>query len=302
MTGIAESLMVLSATAPLVGALVGLIMIVCKAQSGRLAAMSASVGLLVSFVSSVGLIAVLSGVLGGPDAQHMASYKLGTWLDLTGLRRLHIDWGLQADQSTAIWIAVLGGLAWLTVVLSDREADEESNTAFAITTALVLAATIGFVLSSGIVQMLTCWTAVSLMTLLMAGWSSRAGASVQGMRRAVQAGLPGDILLLWAALWMAQAGGLTSFVDISSTEGLAHLGAGNPALPGVIGCLLVLGVLGRCGLFPCFGWHHEAAVWDARTCIVVYGVGYVPSAVWMLLKCYPLLAASEVSLTLLGGL
>ncbi len=302
MTGVAAALMVMSAAAPLVGALVGLIIIACNAQWRRAAALSASIGLLVSFVSSACLIAALTGELSGPDGLHTASYKLGTWLDLTGLRRLHVDWGLQADQSAAIWIAVLSGLAWLTVVLSNQEADDDSATAFAITTALVLAATIGFVLSSGIVQMLTCWTALSLTTLLMAGWSSRAGASVQGMRRAVQAGLPGDILLLWPALWMAQAGGLTSFADISSTEGLARLGAGNPALPGVIGCLLVLGVLGRCGLFPCFGWHHEASAWDARVCIVVYGIGFVPSAVWLLLKCYPLLATFDVPLTLLGGL
>ncbi len=306
MTGIAEALMVISATAPLVGALVGVIMIACNAQWRRAAAVSASAGLLVSFVSAAGLIAALSGVLrgvlSGTAGLHTVSYKIGTWLELTGLRRLHIDWGLQADQSAAIWIAVLSGLAWLTVVLSNHEADDNSATAFAITTALVLAATIGFVLSSGIVQMLTCWTALSLTTLLMAGWSSRTGASVQWMRRAVQAGLPGDILLLWAALWMAQAGGLTSFADITSSEGLARLGAGNPALPGVIGCLLVLGVLGRCGLFPCFGWHHEASAWDARVCVVVYGIGLVPSAVWMMLKSHPLLTTSEVPLTLLGGL
>ena len=303
MTGIAEWLMVLSVVGPLLGAVVGLVLIIGP-QLRRMASIAASLGIACSFLSATGL----ASILGRADT---ASWRLGRWLELTGPRHLQIEWGLRIDQSTAIWVAALSGLAGMTVAFSRRLGESTSFSArsqqefpaeFSVTTALMLAATVGFVLSSSLVQMLACWTVLPLTTLVMVGWSSPRNAPVQGMRRAVQAGLPGDILLFWAVLWIGQVAGLNSIDDVSTAEGLTRLGAGNPALPGVIGCLMVLGILGRCGLFPCFGWHHEAAAWDSRVCIVVYGIGYVPSALWLLFKCHPLLTTAEAPLSLLGGL
>jgi len=356
MTGVAEWLMVFSVAGPLLGAVVGIVLIIgdwpCvktrvwvagagptgspgsgitgvsriapipatpstlsletkpasvnRSHWHRVSAVAASLGIGCSFLSAIGAASVL-GRAGAASCRH------GTWLELTGTRHLQIEWGLRIDQSSAIWVAVLSGLAWMTVAFSLCCAKKGSDpvlvqdhdqypAALSVTTALVLAATVGFILSSGLVPMLICWTALSLTTFVLVGWSSPSNAAVQGMRRAVQAGLPGDVLLFWAVLWIGQVGGLNSFDDLSSAEKLTRLGAGNPAFPGMIGCLLILGVLGRCGLFPCFGWHQEATAWDSRACIVIYGIGYVPSALWMLLKCHPLLTTSEAPLSLLGGL
>ena len=90
--------------------------------------------------------------------------------------------------------------------------------------------------------------------------------------------------------------------DIVSATGLAKLSENNPALLGFIGCLLVLSVLGRSGLFPCFGWHRDAAAWSRPIWAMVYLVGYVPTAAWLLFRVHPLVAASNESLALLSGL
>lgn len=296
MTANAPWLMALSVDAPLVGAVIGLILITGRVPWPRAAVMAANLGIAGSCISAIALAVVLGSQSGSQSMAH----RIGTWLQLSGSRHVQIDWGLTADLPAAIWIAVLSGVAWVNVVVNRPESGDGNSPAFSIASGLVVASTIGFVLSTGLVQMLTCWTAISLSTLMLVGWTSTQGVSIQGMRRAVQAGLPGDILLLWSILLIGRVSGSDSFAAVLSPTGLVRLGAGNPAFPGLIGCVLVLSALGRCGLFPCFGWNQGAAHWDARICTVVYGIAYVPSALWMLLKFQPLLT-SDVSASLLGG-
>jgi NADH:ubiquinone oxidoreductase subunit 5 (subunit L)/multisubunit Na+/H+ antiporter MnhA subunit len=250
-------------------------------------------------VSAVGLAVVLHSK--HPENQSVA-VEIGRWLDSTGRNGLRVDWGLHADFTAAIWLAVVSGLAGITTWFSRSKFADASEARFAVATAFVLASTIGLVTSSGLVQMLTCWTAISLTTFVAVGCSSPRGTALQGMRRAVQAGLAGDLLLMLIVVVIGRTVGSDSFVDVTSTAGLARLGTENPALPRLIGCLLVLGILGRCGLFPCFGWHHAADAWDGRQCLLIYGIGHVPSAVWLLIKCQPILTSSEVPLGLMGGL
>lgn len=294
----APGLLALCVDAPMAGAILGLILQTGRVPWPRAARIAANLGIASSFISA----AALSLALGTQSIPlSTVSYRIGTWLHLSVSRQLSIDWGLTADLPAAIWIVVVSGLAWINVVLNPSKHSAENRAAFSITSAIVVSATIGFVLSSSLVQMLTCWTAISLTTLMLVGWTATTGTSVQGLRRAVQAGLPGDILLLWAVLLIDRVSGSDSFVEVLSPTGLVRLGAGNPAFPGLIGCLLVLSAIGRCGLFPCFGWHQEAEGWDARVGTTLYAVAYVPSALWMLLKFQPLLA-SEVPASLLGGL
>ena len=298
MNGHAPGLLALCVDAPMVGAILGLILQMGRVPWPRAARIVANLGIVGSFISAT----ALSLALGTQSTTHSTvSYRIGTWLHLSGSRHLNIDWGLTADLPAAIWIAVVSGLAMINVVVNQSNHSAENRAAFSITSGIVVSATIGFVLSSSLVQMLTCWTAISLATLMLVGWTATTGNSVQGMRRAVQAGLPGDILLLWAVLLIDRVSGSDSFSEVVSPTGLVRLGAGNPAFPGLIGCLLVLSAMARCGLFPSFGWHQEAEAWDARVGTIVYGVAYVPSALWMLLKFQPLVAA-EVPASLLGGL
>lgn len=296
MTDAAKWLMAFSVDAPLVGAFVAFLLSAFRISSGA-ARTAAALGVLGSFVASLGLAGIL---LQQSDRSAKISHSFGTWFELTGAERLPIEWGLQADPTAALWTALIAGLAWLTIAAGNRQSHEKA-TGFAITAALVLAASVAFVLATNFVQMLICWTAVSLTTMAMIGWTSTRSASVRGMQRAIQVGLPGDLLLLWAVLSIGYLGS-TSLVELSSVAGAARIGSGNPAFLGLIGSMLVFSILGRCGLFPCFGWHYEAGDWDPRQCILVYCVGYVPSGIWLLLKCRLLLAAAGTPLETAGGL
>lgn len=296
MTDAAKWLMALSVDAPLAGAFVAVVLSAFRASSGAVRA-AAALGVLGSFIASLGLAAVL---FQQSDRLAKTAHSFGTWFELTGVERLPIEWVLQTDLMTAIWTALIAGLAGLTILSGNRQS-QEKGTAFAIMGALVLASSVSFVLAANLVQLLICWTAVSLTTMAMVGWTSSRAAPVRGMQRALQAGLPGDLLLLWAVLSIGYLGS-TSLVELSSVAGVARIGSGNPAFLGLIGSMLVFSVLGRCGLFPCFGWHHESSEWDSRQCILVYCVGYVPSGIWLLLKCRLLLAAGSAPLETAGGL
>lgn len=296
MMDVAKWLMAFSVDAPLVGAIVAALLSAFRVSS-RAARGAAGLGVLGSFVASLGLAAVL---FQHSDPLAKTSHGYGIWFELTETERLPIEWVLQADLTTAMWMALVAGLAWLTIAAGNRLSHEKA-TPFAITGAMVLASSVSFVMAANFVQMLICWTAVSLTTMAMMGCTSSRTASVRGMQRAIQAGLPGDLLLLWAILSIGYLGS-TSLVELSSVAGVARIGTGNPAFLGLIGSMLVFSILGRCGLFPCFGWHQESGEWDSRQCVLVYCVGYVPSGIWLLLKCRLLLAAAGTPLETAGGL
>jgi len=295
MTDAATWMMALSVDAPLAGAFVAVLLLAFQ-MNPRAARFSAAMGVLGSCLASLGLAGLL---LRSGDLRASISHNFGRWFELSGSERLPIDWVLHADVSTAIWTALIAGLGGVTIVAGNR-LPQAKATGFAITGALVVAATVSFILAANFVQLFVCWTAVSLTTMALIGCSSSRASSVRGMQRAIQAGLPCDLLLLWAILSIGSLGS-TSLLEFLSPADLARIASTSPAFLGLIGSLLVFSILGRCGLFPCFGWHAEAAEWDPRQCLMVYCVGYVPSAIWLLLKCRLLLAAAITPLETAGG-
>ena len=122
MTGIASWLMVLSAVGPLLGAVVGLILVAGKPLH-RISAASANIGILCGTVAA----ACLAVVIGPTD---VTIVRLGTWIELTSPRRIQIDWSLQSDFSTALWVAVISGLAGLNVRSFKLTNTERQSAAF----------------------------------------------------------------------------------------------------------------------------------------------------------------------------
>ena len=300
MTAFAPWLVLLVVSLPIVGVFSAVALITRRKDLGEVATTCVRFGMVGSFLVAMLLVAVLGGEIGSqPDA---AVWRMGTALTLSGPRPLRIEWAWRADVLAAGWAAALSGLAWLTLSAARRDERGSPRVALAVTAGLLHVAVVALVLSASLVQMLFCWGAISLATWLMVGWASTIDAASQAIRRTILTGLATEGLLVLAVSLMSLACGTFVIDDVLSVEGLAKLGHRTPALPGFIGCLLVLSVLGRSGLFPCFGWHHGAAAWDGAVWSMIYLVGYVPSAVWLLFRFQPLVAASDVSLSMLGGL
>ncbi|MBC8117616.1 MAG: hypothetical protein H7062_24760 [Candidatus Saccharimonas sp.] len=300
MTAFASWLVLLVVSLPIIGVLSAVTLIARRENHGAAATACVRCGMLASFVVSLLLVAVLAGAFGSQLDQ--AVWRMGTALELSGPRPLRIEWAWRADALAAGWAAALSGLAWLTMSSARRDERGTPCVALAVTAGMLHVSAVALVLSAGLVQMLFCWGAISLTTWLMVGWASTTDAASHAIRRTILTGLVTEGLLILAVLLMSVTSGSLVIDDVLSVDGLARLGQRNPALPGFIGCLLVLSVFGRSGLFPCFGWHHGAAAWDRPVWTLIYLVGYVPSAVWLLFRFQPLVAASDVTLTMLGGL
>ena len=300
MTTFAPWLVLFVVSLPIIGVLSAVTLITLRKDRGEMVIACVRLGMLVSFVAALLLVAVLGGAFGSPlDA---AVWRMGTALTLSGPRPLRIEWAWRADVLAAGWAAALSGLAWLTLSAACRDERGSPRVALAVTTGLLHIAAVALVLSASLVQMLFCWGAISLTTWLMVGWVSKSDAASHAIRKTILTGLTTEGLLVLAVLLMSVTCGTFVIDDVLSVEGLAKLGRRSPALPDFVGCLLVLSVLGRSGLFPCFGWHHGAAAWDRPVWTMIYLAGYVPSAVWLLFRFQPLVASSDVSLTMLGGL
>jgi len=289
---------------PLIGVLTALLLLACG-RSGRENG-DATVSACLQFTmfaaccSALLLLALLSGAFGARP--EMALWRVGTVVELQGPRPLRMEWAFRVDLLTAAWIAALNGLGGLVLATARSGTNVKPRAALAVTVGLLNSAATMLVVSNSLSQLLVCWGAVSLATWQLVGWTSRETYGLSAIRRAITTGFCADGMLVLAVLLM----GLTcqtSVIDrIVSAEGLAALGENNPALPGFIGCLLVLSALGRSGLFPCFGWHAGASTWDRPVWVMIYLVGYVPAAVWLLLRFQPLIVSADAPLALLGGL
>ena len=289
---------------PLIGVLTALLLL-ANGRSGRengdtTASACVQFTMFAASCSALLLIALLSGAFGARI--EMALWRVGTVLELEGPRPLRMEWAFRMDLFSAAWIAALNGLSGLVLVAARRGISVKPRAALAVTVGLLNSAATMLVVSNSLAQLLVCWGAVSLATWQLVGWTSRETDGSSAIRRAITTGFCADGMLVLAVLLM----GITchtSVIDrIVSAEGLAALGEHNPALPGFIGCLLVLSVLGRSGLFPSFGWHAGASAWDRPVWAMIYLVGYVPAAVWLLLRFQPLIASADAPLALLGGL
>lgn len=300
MNGVASWLVLALVSLPALGVLMALALRASASSRAQVVAAFVRWGIFACFIASMALLAILSGSLG--TTQATATWSLGTAWSFDGPTPLRVDWAWQVNLFSAGWIAVLSGLTWLALTSVPHNADGSDRGARDIATGLLLIAAVSLVLSVELVPMLFCWGAISLATSVLTAVDSNSEESSRANRRMILTGLCSDGLLVLAVLLMCTTCGTTVIDNVLSSDGLAKLAQRTPALPGFIGCLLVLGVLGRGGLFPCFGWHVAASGWNRTTWTMVYVAGYVPSMLWILIRFQPLIARYEVSLSLLGGL
>lgn len=312
----AQWLAVLTLAAPFTAAVIGLLLMFRKKEWPRSGPIAASLGMLTGCVAAVGLAVLLTI---DPTETREISCALGNsggWASGASLA-----FGLKVDLNASLWIATVSalaaGLAWPSNSRGGVHGNENRGSAgrapfamprstpdrtcstFAVTLALLLVTTVGLVISSSLLQVAICWMLIPVLALGLVGSSSSLGSAAHGMLRAIQIGLVGDLALLGCVLLIVQVTGTDAVVDAFSPRGLQRLGS-DPALPGLLGCLLVVPLLGRSGLFPLFGWHGAASEWKGDLGSVIYGIAFVPSAIWLGIRFWPLMASSEFPLLLLG--
>lgn len=300
MNDVAPWLAALMIDAPMLGAVIGLLLLVCRGHWSQRGEMVALLGMIIGSTAAICLATILFLDPGGVR-EVSCSLGAGIW------NGLNLEFGLRADLNSSIWVATISGLAAAITrhrncaARQRNQMSEDSTAVFAVTMAILVAVSAGLTLSSSLMQMVICWMLLSPVTLMLVGSTSSLGSASLGMQRTLQVGLIGDLLLLWGVLLIEMTTGTDSLVKSFSAIGLQRLGA-DPALPGLIGALLVLSLVGRCGLFPAFGWHIAASEWKGDLAAAIYGIGLVPSATWVAIKCQPLIASSEIPLLLLGVL
>ncbi len=298
---VAKWLLLALTSLPFVGVFGAVIIVLYERSRSELAYRIVHLELQITFCLSILLLLIFSGAMG--SGMESVSSQVGTWLAILGPRAQRISWAWRADLLAASLIAASTGVAWL-VIRSHPPRDDQliQSRLFLTTVAAFHACAVGFILSASLPQMLFFWGAIPFASLMMLGLSSASDAAQFAMRRATLTSLLTDGFILMAVLMMGNNSGSLWIDEVVSAQGLSRLADPVPALPGLIGCLLVLGVLGRIGLFPCFGWHNGASEWPGRVWTMIYLCAFVPSAVWLLMRFEPLLLAAEASQSLLAGL
>jgi len=267
MTG---SLLLAILAAPLTG---GLIAVVAQASSRRrLAEVAVGMAIGIAAVASITLV-LLEGRPGAATR-----ILLGSWFELTVNRR-PVVWEF-AVSNLILWVPIT---ALLGVLAGSRTATLRDQAAFCV----LLSALAGLILSMDLIPVLVCLTVLAIVPLARVSNS----ASGAGFERARRAGLFGEPLLLGAAL-----------VCLAFEINLFSSPATQPAgMPAYLGGMILVGILGRCGLFPGFGWLSTARDWPGPLTVAVLLLFTVPSGVLLLVKCQAALVPT-VSRELVEGL
>ena len=300
MTTIAAWLLLLTVGLPTVGVLVAVILTsLAKPREGS-AIFSVRLGIFASISAAFVLLLLLIGVIEAPVPE--AVWPIGTALELSGPKPIRIAWGLRADLISVSWIMIVSILAFGTLSSVRTGLQGCCGGSLAITAGTLHVSVVALAMSTSFPQLLFFWGAVLLATWTMVGWSTPTDDSTHSFRHAAITSLVSDGPLVLAVLLMSVTCRTMLLDEVLSVEGMTALRRDNPFLPGSIGTLLVLSLWGRSGLFPCFLWNQSSTAWDPPIWRMVYFVAYVPSSLWLLLRFYPVIASSEASLALLGGL
>lgn len=191
--------------------------------------------------AGVMIAAAASAVLAFTADSAVQTESAWTWFSFATASPRHVVWQLNSEDPLALWVVMVAAIG------TPGRRSRTGSSSDAAWTAWLVTATGGLVFASGGVSSLVAWGLFAILPLLGTVTDIDDTALLRCMGRA---GLWG-IGLLVSALILA----LISGMDWPDRSLESH------PIPPYVGGLVLLGILGRSGLFPASGWMAGVSVW-----------------------------------------
>jgi NADH-quinone oxidoreductase subunit L len=300
---LSASTLVLTATGPLIGALVAGVL--GTKFGGNLIGrrMSHSVTILGVFLSFVLSALTLNSVVYGGATFNETIY---TWMTVGGLK---MEVGFLVDGLTAMMMCVVTFVSLMVHVytIGYMEEDEGYNRFFAYIS-LFTFSMLMLVMSNNMLQLFFGWEAVGLVSYLLIGfWFNKPSAIFANMK-AFLVNRVGDFGFILGIGLLAAYGGTLNYAEtFAKSSELAKL-----TLPGtdwmlitVICICLFIGAMGKSAQFPLHVWLPDSMEGPTPISALIHAATMVTAGIFMVARMSPLFELSDTALNfilIIGGI
>ena len=237
------------------------------------------------------------GMLGRPVSEQRATQTLFTWVEVG---ELHIDFGLQLDQLSLVFVLLVTGVGLLIHLYSIgyMAADPARRKFFAYLN-LFLAAMLMLVMADNFLGLYLGWEGVGLVSYLLIGFWQHKPSAATAAKKAFLVNRVGDIGLGIALMVMVTQFGTVSYSGVfAGVEGSGT--ADGPVGSGVItalGLLLLLGACAKSAQVPLQSWLGDAMEGPTPVSALIHAATMVTAGVYLIVRANPVFDAAPTART-----
>ncbi len=280
-----ELVLAVAVLAPIAGALVSGLLLLCGGSYPRERTVAALIelGLVGSLLAGLSATALRSGLLGGAPG---ATVDLGSWLAIGSYR---IPAVLLADWKGLAFALLSASLTLVVARFSRTYMHREPgfHRFFILLGGFATGAQL-IALAGSLDLLFAGWELVGIGSALFIGFFHQRGEPLRSSLRA------------FATYRLCDAGFLMAVVTVHELLGATTLGAldGAPGLPlwesTAIGLLFLLSVMGKAAQLPFSGWLPRAMEGPTPTSALFYGGISLHAGLFLMLRISPVIAASPI--------
>ena len=242
--------------------------------------------------------AFVSALLAFLDFRAPVKVELLSWLAAFDLKA---PVSLYLDSLSLVMVLMITFVCGLIHVYSVAYmAEDEGYVRFFFLLNLFVFAMLMLVLAENLPLLYLGWEGVGFCSYALIGFWYREEKNATAGRKAFIVTRVGDIAFVIAIVWMFQLFGTLSITEIN---GMAF-----PMPAGVavgVGMLLLVGAMGKSAQMPLMVWLPDAMAGPTPVSALIHAATMVTAGVYLLMRMFPLISASEVVLmavALTGGL
>lgn len=285
---------------PALGVAVMMTILVGTRQSS-MTARGTGIGWCVAGVLAVVLLGLLlaDAVALLSSTERLSNWELAVWLPMSDAGIEDVAWAFQITPLAAWWIIGCGGLMCLIGWEARRSGE---SLPFGWLGGALWLVTCGGVFAENLLTAFLLFSLQGLLCGLWLAWQSRTAEAVGGVQRWLLNLLLSDTVELtgvWLAGWACRT---FQFALLGDVEFLQRAWHDRPALCGLAGSCLFLGLLGRCALFPCWQGSRFVTEFNGPANALVHGVFLWPASMWLFLRVQPLLGSAPETVAVVQGL
>ena len=268
-------------------------------QRSRIPSAALAIGsMAVSFVLAV---AALAHVL-SQRAQSLPTLETVNfnWFQF-GDQTLQLGWILNPLTSVMLVMVTFVGLLIFIYSAGYMEHDE-NFTRFFTFLALFAGAMLGVIISNSLLSLFMCWEIVGLTSYLLIGFWFHKPEAAAAAKKAFLVTRIGDLPFFLGMMWLYSATGTLLFYNHGAgaleTTALSHLIAyvGPFAASTAIALLIFCGAAGKSGQLPLHVWLPDAMEGPTPVSALIHAATMVAAGVFLVARCYPLMAEGHVAL------
>lgn len=231
--------------------------------------------------------------------ERVVGVNAGRWIGLADFGIDDVEWSFQITPLAAWW-----GIAAAGVVILAGWSAHRAGIALPLGMlgGLLWLTTLGVLFAENLLLVFVLLSAQGMLGGVWLAGKREGPQSASDKRLFLAAMLIGDVIALWGVLLTGLAWGTFDLATLETENFIQESWRNRPALCGLAGTCVFLGVLGHALLFPFFGGTRIAAGNSGPVNALVFSGCVWPGLAWFLFRVQPILGCAPETVALVQGL